>query len=106
MLIPPASDLPVLSSAWPRALSVTERRFRSNRGARRPSGAHDVVEGVALNRLTTGRHDEPLDFPSGHRFRRSGSGHVINLFFLHGAVEIVDAEPERRLRDFDAGRDP
>jgi len=30
---------------------------------------------------------------------------VIDLLFLHGAVEVVDAEPQRSLRDLDARRD-
>ena len=31
---------------------------------------------------------------------------MVDLLFLHGAVEIVHAEPERRLRHLDPGGDP
>ena len=40
------------------------------------------------------------------RLRRTRSGHVVDLFFLNGAVEVVDAKPQRRLRQLDAGRNP
>jgi len=31
---------------------------------------------------------------------------VVNLLFLHGAVQVVHAKPQRRLRHVDAGRNP
>ena len=67
----------------------------------------DVVERVALDRLAAGGADQPLGSARGrHRLGRARAGHVVDLLFLHGAVEIVDAEPQRRLRHLDAGRDP
>src|SRR5438552_3247382 len=59
----------------------------------------DVVERVALDGLASGCADELLELARRHRLGRARAGHVVDLLFLHGAVEIVDAEPERRLRD-------
>jgi len=66
----------------------------------------DVVQGVALERLATGSPDEPCELRCGHPFGSRRPGHVVDLLFLHGPVEIVHAEPERRLRHRDSGGNP
>src|SRR5262245_42255508 len=80
-------------------------RFRGYGTALNACVSDDVIERVALERNASGGRDEALDLPGGHRLRRARTGHVVNLLFLHGAVEIVGAEPQRRLRHFHAGRD-
>src|SRR3954453_12055324 len=58
----------------------------------------DVVERVALVGLAAGGADQSADRPRGHALRRLRSGHVVDVLFLHRAVEIVGAEPQRELR--------
>src|SRR3954451_20849969 len=66
----------------------------------------DVVERVPLDGLTPGSADQAADLPGGHRLGCWRTGHVVDAFFLHRAVEIVRAEPERELCGFHPGRDP
>src|SRR5580765_1304016 len=62
----------------------------------------DVIEGVALDRLAPGGANQAGNLAGRHGLRHGRAGHVVNLLFLHGAVEVVGAEPERRLRHLDA----
>src|SRR5687768_14311737 len=77
---------------------------------RPPSGGDwnidDVVEGVAFERLSPGGANQPAELRRRHPFRGRRPGHVINLFFLHGAVEVVDTKPQRGLGQLHAGRNP
>ena len=67
---------------------------------------HDVVERVALHGRAAGRADDALDIARRQRFGRARARHVVNLLLLHRSVEIVDTEPQRRLRQLDAGGNP
>jgi len=69
------------------------------------AGDH-VVQRVALDGLAAGRPDEAPNGAGRHGLGRAGAGHVVNPLFLHRAVQVIDAEPQRDLRRFDAGRDP
>src|SRR6266545_6872305 len=69
-------------------------------------GVDDVIERVALERLAARCADEPGQLGRRHSLGRRRPGHVINLLFLYGAVEVVDAKPERGLRHVNPGRNP
>src|SRR5262249_36820439 len=58
----------------------------------------DVVQRVALERLAPRGANQATEILRRERLGRAGAGHVVDLFFLNGAVEIVDAVPERNLR--------
>src|SRR6185503_9373089 len=87
-------------SGGSRTLRGDRRRARALRRVR----VDDVVERVAFDRLAACGSHETFELTCGHRLGRARAGHVVNLLFLHGAVEIVDAEPQRGLRYFHPGR--
>src|SRR5205809_7348686 len=49
----------------------------------------DVIEGVALDRLAPGGADQAGNLAGRHGLWNRRAGHVVNLLFLHGAVQGV-----------------
>src|SRR5262245_21805497 len=95
-----AISMVVQSGASPRTVSFNYTPRCSSRVG------DNVREGVALNGFAAFRRDQSLDLARRHRGRRRRASHVVNLLFLHGAVEVVGAEPQTRLGDFDPRRNP
>src|SRR5688572_2078529 len=62
-----------------------------------------VVQRIALVRFTAGVTDEAADRLGRHPLGRLRSGHVVNVLFLDGTVEVIRTEPQRQLGRFDAG---
>ena len=52
------------------------------------------------------RGDQPADRRRRHDLGRVRAGHVVDALLLDGAVQVVRAEPERRLRHADARGNP
>ncbi len=87
---------------------TTERRGGGGAagGSGCPVDLEDVVEGVALGRHAAGGADQVVQRPLAERLRHRRAGHVVDALLEHGAVEVVDAEAERHLRQPLAHRDP
>src|SRR5690349_11447178 len=101
------STVPMRSIVWRDGGSLTIPGCRHPGMFGPPSLRGDqVVQGVALVGLAAGAGDQAANRRRGHDLRGVRPGHVVDALFLHGAVEVVGAEPQRRLGDADAGRDP
>src|SRR5215471_6952580 len=48
-----------------------------------------TVHGIALDWLATRLANQPFEFSAAHALRRCSSGVVVDLFFDHGAVNVV-----------------
>ena len=72
-----------------------DQETRYNNGCGK-SGWHrnDVIERVPLDRVTARHPDQPTDILGTQRLRGAGAGHVVDLLFLDGPVQVIHAEPE------------
>ena len=49
---------------------------------------------IPLDRVTARHPDQPTDILGTQRLRGAGAGHVVDLLFLDGPVQVIHAEPE------------
>src|SRR5215208_1935171 len=75
-------------------------------GARRVEGAQDVVERVALGGDFFGAADEREERIEGHALRRLRTDGMVDLLTDDGALHVVHAEGECRLREEGGHHDP
>src|SRR6185369_12713906 len=83
-------------------------QFFSNRPSGRIFGiANDAaVEGVAFDGFAAGFDDQALDLVAGEEFGGGSAGVVIDELVADGAVDVVGAVGEGRLRGANAKHDP
>src|SRR3954465_15647551 len=102
-----ARSEPRTANREPRTANTTIHSLYQDRSIIRGFGAgYNVVKRVSLYRVPSGGPDQAADGRCGHRLGCSGAGHVVNILFLHGTVEVVDAEPQGYLRHLDPGGNP
>jgi hypothetical protein len=65
-----------------------------------------LIKRIPLHRFAAGFADGFDHFGAGLGLGGSGAGHVKNVFFEDGAVEVVGAVAQRDLREFGAEADP
>src|SRR5262249_20976090 len=83
-----------------------EARWRGGNDGRHFRAVDRPVERVALDGDAAGSADKAFELGARSEFGSLGAGVMIDLFFDHGAVEVVCAKAQRDLRDARCEHDP